>query len=132
MIEKFPQQIKEVKRMPGGDRTGPMGTGSMKGRGAGFCAGYGTPGYTNPGCRQGLFVGGYSGRGRRNRFFATGVPGWRWSTGNLMPGSTVVSEQPEAPQSEWEALKGQARYLENWLKELQARMETLASGNKAE
>lgn len=34
--------------MPGGDGTGPMGMGPMSGRGAGFCAGYGAPGYMNP------------------------------------------------------------------------------------
>ena len=31
--------------MPAGDRTGPMGMGPMTGRGAGYCAGYGAPGY---------------------------------------------------------------------------------------
>jgi hypothetical protein len=41
--------------MPRGDRTGPWGAGPMTGRGAGYCAGYSVPGYTNP-------VGGY-GRG---------------------------------------------------------------------
>ena len=34
--------------MPGGDRTGPVGGGSMTGRRAGFCAGYQVPGYENP------------------------------------------------------------------------------------
>jgi len=35
--------------MPWGDRTGPSGMGPMTGRGAGYCAGYPTPGYMNPG-----------------------------------------------------------------------------------
>jgi len=35
--------------MPRGDRTGPMGYGPMTGRGMGYCAGYPTPGYMNPG-----------------------------------------------------------------------------------
>jgi hypothetical protein len=34
--------------MPRGDRTGPAGMGPMTGRGAGYCAGYSTPGYMNP------------------------------------------------------------------------------------
>ena len=34
--------------MPRGDRTGPAGMGPMTGRAAGYCAGYSTPGYTNP------------------------------------------------------------------------------------
>ena len=45
--------------MPGGDRTGPRGMGPRTGRGMGFCSGYDTPGYMNPG-----FGGGYGyGRG---------------------------------------------------------------------
>lgn len=33
--------------MPRGDRTGPAGLGPVTGRRAGYCAGYGMPGYTN-------------------------------------------------------------------------------------
>jgi hypothetical protein len=33
--------------MPFGDGTGPMGLGPMTGRGAGFCAGFGRPGFAN-------------------------------------------------------------------------------------
>ena len=39
---------KEVIEMPFGDGTGPMGLGPMTGRGAGFCSGFGSPGFTNP------------------------------------------------------------------------------------
>jgi len=35
--------------MPRGDRTGPLGLGPKTGRAMGYCAGYPTPGYTNPG-----------------------------------------------------------------------------------
>jgi len=34
--------------MPRGDGTGPNGMGPMTGRGLGYCAGYGRPGFTNP------------------------------------------------------------------------------------
>jgi len=34
--------------MPLGDGTGPAGMGPMTGRAAGYCAGYGVPGYMNP------------------------------------------------------------------------------------
>ena len=34
--------------MPFGDRTGPRGMGPMTGRGAGYCAGFGQPGFANP------------------------------------------------------------------------------------
>ncbi len=33
--------------MPGGDRTGPWGMGPRTGRRAGFCSGYGMPGFMN-------------------------------------------------------------------------------------
>ena len=119
--------------MPGGDRTGPMGMGPRTGWGAGFCAGYGVPGFSNRGYGAGgAFFGGRGGRGRRNRFFATGVPGWQYFAGNPIPGGMPFPAPSEAPQNELDVLKGQAQYLENGLKELQARMETLASGNKSE
>ena len=118
--------------MPGGDRTGPRGMGSMTGRGAGFCAGYGVPGYTNPRYGQGRSLGAYGGGGRRNRFFATGVPGRRWFAGDTLSGWAPFSEQPEPSRSEWEALKGQARYLEDCLNELKAHMETLAPEGKTD
>ena len=47
--------------MPGGDRTGPRGLGSMTGRGLGYCAGYDTPGYTKG---PGMGLGRGWGRGR--------------------------------------------------------------------
>ena len=34
--------------MPFGDGTGPRGLGPMTGRRAGFCAGFGRPGFNNP------------------------------------------------------------------------------------
>ena len=47
--------------MPAGNGTGPMGMGSMTGRGAGYCSGSGMPGYAN----GGGFGGGGFGFGRR-------------------------------------------------------------------
>jgi hypothetical protein len=46
--------IKGVKNMPRGDGTGPMGYGSMTGRGAGYCAGFRLPGFLNTIGRRGL------------------------------------------------------------------------------
>jgi len=34
--------------MPFGDGTGPRGMGPMTGRGAGYCTGFGQPGFANP------------------------------------------------------------------------------------
>ena len=51
--------------MPFGDGTGPRGMGPMTGRGAGYCAGFGRPGFTNPIPRRGRFGFGLGlGRGR--------------------------------------------------------------------
>lgn len=119
--------------MPGGDRTGPLGRGPMTGRGAGYCAGYGVPGFSNPGYGMGGAVyEGRGGRGRRNRFFATGIPGWQHSAGNPIPGRMAFFGQPATPQDELEVFKEQAQYLEKGLKELQTRMEALASEKKTE
>ena len=76
--------------MPGGDGTGPLGLGPMTGRAAGFCAGYGVPGYMNPipgrfwwgvgrpfGWGRGFWgFGRGRGRGWRYWYYATGLPGW--------------------------------------------------------
>lgn len=61
--------------MPRGDMTGPAGLGPMTGRGAGYCAGFNTPGYMNPYGGRGYFGG--RGRGFRNWYRATGLPGWQ-------------------------------------------------------
>ena len=51
---------KEVINMPFGDGTGPAGLGPMTGRAAGFCAGFGVPGYMNPVAgRAGFYGAGY-------------------------------------------------------------------------
>ena len=46
---------KEVSTMPFGDGTGPRGLGPMTGRGAGYCAGYGQPGFASPMARRGWY-----------------------------------------------------------------------------
>ena len=57
--------------MPFGDGTGPLGLGPMTGRAAGFCAGFGRPGFTNP-------VPGYP----FPYGYARAVPAWpRWGWG---------------------------------------------------
>jgi len=65
--------------MPRGDRTGPAGMGPMTGRAAGFCAGYGTPGFMNPAYGRGGMGYGASGRGHgwRHWYYATGLTGWQ-------------------------------------------------------
>ena len=110
--------------MPGGDRTGPMGMGAMTGRGAGFCAGAAGPGRGfGMGFGRGRGFGG-GGRGWRNRFYATGVPGW-------MAGSWGASVPlGAAPEQELTGLKQQAEYFGQALEEIRGRIQEL-EGNKS-
>ncbi len=107
--------------MPYGDRTGPAGLGPMTGRGAGFCAGYNTPGYANPyGGRYGAGRG--YGYGRRNGFgrgFGYGR-GWRWNA----PAYNVpyYSPAPISKEDEAKFLKNEIDLIE---KELQAARDRL-------
>jgi len=69
--------------MPLGDGTGPRAMGPMTGRRAGYCAGYGRPGFASPVPGRGWFGFGWRGRGRgwgRGRGF-----GWRWSAPGYYP-----------------------------------------------
>ena len=50
--------------MPFGDGTGPIGMGPMTGRAAGFCAGYGRPGFASPMLGRGGVWGAGMGFGR--------------------------------------------------------------------
>jgi len=63
--------------MPRGDGTGPMGMGPMTGRAAGFCAGFGTPGYMNagPGWGGGRGFGRGRGLGRGRGWAGWARPG---------------------------------------------------------
>lgn len=118
--------------MPAGDGTGPMGRGPRTGRGLGYCAGYGAPGYMNPAPGRGLGLGrgggrgwGGGGRGWRHMYYATGLPGW--ARGGYAPGwgygpyrGPVVSSEQEA---DW--LKGQAEALQRQLDAIGQRLEEL-------
>jgi len=123
--------------MPYGDRTGPMGGGPMTGRGAGICAGYGRPGYMNPGFGRGFGGGrgrgyGYGmggGHGWRHMYYATGRPGWaRGYAGPAVPwypaeaGATV---EAGGQGEELSYLKQQAKHFERTLKDIQKRIDEL-------
>ena len=97
--------------MPRGDRTGPGGFGPMTGRGMGVCAGYDRPGFAN--ARPGYGLGmGYRGGGRgwRNMYYATGMPGW--ARGGFVPPAPVAGSLVEE-------LKAQAGFLAERLEALQ-------------
>jgi len=123
--------------MPRGDGTGPTGMGQMTGRAVGFCAGYPRPGYMNPVGGRGYGGRGRGGgRGRRNWYYATGLPGWA-RTGYGLPawGNSMnphaYGSAPFAPvltaQQELDGLKGQAEYLEDSLDGIKKRIEELES-----
>ena len=66
-----------------GDGTGPLGMGSMTGRGAGICAGFKTPGYANLRVGRGMWFG--RGRGYRHMFWIVGLlPGCAYLTYRLL------------------------------------------------
>lgn len=112
--------------MPFGDGTGPLGMGPRTGRGAGFCAGFGMPGYANRPFGFGWAAGG-RGRGWRHWYWATGLPGWArapWGFG-MYGAPRVLSEQEEL-----DALKAQAAQMEQTLEQIRQRMDQLQSSQK--
>jgi hypothetical protein len=111
--------------MPRGDRTGPMGMGPMTGRAAGYCAGYGVPGYVNPvpGRGFGLGRGGGWGRGWRWRhwYHAIGLPGW--ARFGYPPAPTPPTREQEA-----ESLRAQAEWLKEELDAINQRISAIEEG----
>lgn len=122
--------------MPWGDRTGPMGRGPMTGRGAGYCAGYNMPGYTNPiggrGYGRGRGFGrgfgrGYGrgqGQGRRFGYY----PDYDYPD-PYYPGPMPVYQEP-APEEEKVYLENLAKGLEKELGDIKARIKELAKKEK--
>lgn len=127
--------------MPGGDKTGPMGAGPMTGWGAGFCAGYGIPGYRNRIPDRGSWFGvgggprfgrGFRGGGRgwRHVFYATGLPGWARSS---WPSAFAPFYRAGAPYSEPEELadlKEQAANFNEMLDNVNKRIDELQKKQK--
>jgi hypothetical protein len=99
--------------MPGGDRSGPMGMGAMTGWGAGFCTGARQTG------RGDMTLWGGR-RGWRNRFWATGLPGWiaadagggvnRWAT--PQPDKTILDQRVRDLKAELAAIQQRLDQLE--------------------
>jgi hypothetical protein len=114
--------------MPRGDSTGPIGMGPMTGRQSGYCAGCNRPGYLNNTGGRGMEMGfgrgaNFGGRGggfrRRNRFFATGVPG------RVKFGSFEAPIQQVDPETEKQALRSQAEYLQSEIDAIKKRLDEL-------
>jgi len=121
--------------MPGGDGTGPMGMGPMTGRAAGYCAGYGVPGYMNPyvggrGFGYGFYCcrrfGRGFGRGFRGRWFY-GDPylGYPVAPSVANPAADPYAVWQTTPKQEMEMLQSQAEMLNEQLTGIRKRIEEL-------
>lgn len=109
--------------MPSGDRTGPMGQGSMTGRGFGFCNENETLGFEKGfgglgrrwgrGFGFGRGAGGRRGLGRRNLR--------NWSLSGLEAKRQWIPDREE----EIKMLKSQAEALKNTQKDIERRLEEL-------
>lgn len=104
--------------------------GPRTGRGAGYCSGSGAPGYANPGPGRGFGMGGGRGRGfggggwgRRNMYYATGLPGW------LRFGPPGVPYQNPDPETEKQILKTQADALQSQLDQIRKRLDDIEAGS---
>jgi len=104
--------------MPGGDRTGPMGTGPMTGRVAGMCAGDRMPGYAHRGFGRGMGGGRGFGRGWGRRTGARYRAWWQ---------NAPVS-QPD-PIDERQMLEQEAAYLKNQVEQIQNRLNELGESS---
>jgi len=113
--------------MPGFDGTGPMGQGPMTGGGRGYCV---VPlGAAGRQSEKGFFYGRGAGRGWRNCFYATGLPGWmRAQKGMQAFGGfgRAVSKEDDV-----EMLKSQADFLKQQLDDTQARIKDLEGKQEA-
>lgn len=131
--------------MPGGDRTGPMGMGAMTGRAAGFCAGDRVSGYGNPTPKRDYGMGfgrgrgdwsrgfGGGGRGCRNIFYATGLPGrTRFSGYATFSGYPAAPYRKYDPEIEKQALGKQAEALQSELDFIKKRMSEIGKKTTAE
>ena len=118
--------------MPGGDRTGPMGTGPMTGRGAGFCGGANAPGFMSR--MGGAFSGGgrgRGGRGWRRMFHATGLPGWaRAALGAAAAAVAAAQSRVPTREEELDVLKQQANEASAVLEDIRKRISELESGSQ--
>ena len=105
--------------MPRGDRTGPCGAGAMTGRGAGFCAGFGVPGYANPG--RGVIGG-------PGRAFGAGRGigrGLGINPYSAFSGTGYIPETVYNPGNEKDYLLAEKNSLENTLKAVNSQLEKI-------
>ncbi|MCF7849741.1 MAG: DUF5320 domain-containing protein [Kiritimatiellales bacterium] len=104
--------------MPAGDRTGPEGMGPMTGRGAGYCAGFGAPGFvSNAGPGFGYGRGRGRGRGMGRGYGVRQFGNW----------GTAVPYTPPTRDQQLEELKAHSKYLESELETIRERIGSIES-----
>ena len=97
----------EVIKMPGGDRTGPLGAGAMSGRGLGFCSG--SSGIMPRGGR-------FYGAGYRQRFYGNARGSGRGFAGVCRFAGIPYPEYDDRYIDKEKILKDQVDFLEEELK----------------
>jgi len=111
--------------MPGGDGTGPSGLGPRTGRAAGYCAGYPSAGYVNPGFgggRSGYGLGRGLGKGRGRGLGLGRGFGWR-----AYPYPTYQAAPELTQKQEAGILKDQAKALQEEMSLVNERIKALES-----
>ena len=105
--------------MPGRDGTGPMGTGPVRGQGAGQgrCARHGRGGQGGGGGR----------RGRRNMFHATGLTGWQRAAAKVPEDVTTAASPESPPPTELQMLHAQVEAATATLDQIRQRLGELAA-----
>src|SRR4030042_3938728 len=104
--------------MPGFDGTGPRGQGPMTGGGRGYCVVPFDEAVRQPG--KGSFYARGAGRGWRNCFYATGLPGWMRAQKGMQAFGGAVSKEKEKV-----TLEAQVDFLKQQLEDTQARIKEL-------
>ena len=95
--------------------------GPMTGRGAGYCGGFGMPGYAVPGGGRGF------GRGMGRGFGLGFGRGIGWARGNdAIPFAPPAGLKPGADVERWN-LERQAEILEEELQSIRGRLDTLGA-----
>ncbi len=102
----------------------------MTGRGAGFCAGFGMPGYANPMQGRGFGMGFGRGGGRRNRFFARGFMGRAFYGASPANRDFEPRYSEPNPEMQKQALKMEAENLQAELEFIRKRLSELESAVK--
>ena len=115
--------------MPRGNGTGPNGSGPKTGRGAGYCAGNGLPGYASSNFGRGIGRGAGFGQGRGFGFGRGRGAGLGFRAGPAVPVVPAQAAPLDADRTadleRWN-LERQAEALEEELELVRARLESIA------